>query len=62
MGIVKSKRVCLANGDEFDNVEIDLNPEMRTKFISIVCGSKLIKVNPDFIISFEVSPIKAILK
>jgi hypothetical protein len=57
-GSVRVKRLCLANGDYFDEVIAvcsDLEQAINDGgFIRILDGGKDIRVNTEFIVSFEV--------
>lgn len=54
------KRLCLANGDEYENVSVTLNKDELKKAISagdvilIEAKSKEILLNSEFIVSAEV--------
>lgn len=55
---IKSKKLCLANGDEFVDTEFDVSQDVLEKFIEVKAGTKTIMVNPDFILSYEESKNK----
>lgn len=48
-----AKKLCLANGDEFEMAEFNAADDRLQEFIPIKTEGKIIYVNPEFIISFE---------
>ena len=56
---IRIKQLCLANGDEYENVELDLSVlELKQAireggFIIIKVSGKEVWLNTEFIISFE---------
>lgn len=53
--LIKTNKLCLANGDEFDKTEFEVDTDVLAGFIKVKTEGKTIYVNPEFIISFEES-------
>lgn len=53
--LIKTNKLCLANGDEFDKTEFEVDTDVLAGFIRVKTEGKTIYVNPEFIISFEES-------
>ena len=51
--LIKTNKLCLANGDEFDKTEFEVDTDVLSGFIKVKTEGKTIYVNPEFIISFE---------
>lgn len=50
------RRLCLANGDYFDDVKVeaDMNAALQEGgFVKILAGKKTVFVNTEFIVSYE---------
>lgn len=56
--------MALANGDEFENIELVSNEEILEiegmEFIKILIDKKEVLINKDFILSIELPRLKAI--
>lgn len=52
------KRLCLANGDEYDTCSVDLSDKRFEYFVQVEIDGKTVYVDPDFIISFETNKPK----
>ena len=50
---LKARRLCLANGDEYDKAELRLEDDVYKRFVPVQADGKNILVNPDYIISLE---------
>ena len=61
---MKIKKMALANGDEFENIELVSNEEILEiegmEFIKIFIDKKEVLINKDFILSIELPRLKAI--
>lgn len=61
---MKIKKMALANGDEFENIELVSNEEILEfegmEFIKILIDKKEVLINKDFILSIELPRLKAI--
>lgn len=61
---MKIKKMALANGDEFENIELVSNEEILEikgmEFIRILIDKKEVLINKDFILSIELPRLKAI--
>ncbi|MGV8149661.1 MAG: hypothetical protein ACLKAK_07135 [Alkaliphilus sp.] len=62
---MRIKKLCLANGDEYEDVEIKLAHEelkeaiQNREFIPIIWGEgKKVEINADFILSIEIRESK----
>ncbi|NPV80692.1 MAG: hypothetical protein HPY52_10530 [Firmicutes bacterium] len=50
------RRLCLANGDYFDNIEVETDIDAAVQeggFLKILDGKKTVFVNTEFIVSYE---------
>lgn len=50
------RRLCLANGDYFDDVEVEADMDATIQaggFVKILAGKKTVFVNTEFIVSYE---------
>lgn len=54
------KRLCLANGDEYEDVEVEAEDVQvliqifsDRQFITVKAKEKIVYINPDFVLSFE---------
>lgn len=50
--LIKTNKLCLANGDEFDKTEFEVDTDVLAGFIKVKTEGKTIYVNPEFIITF----------
>lgn len=58
--LIKTNKLCLANGDEFDKTEFEVDTDILAGFIKVKTEGKTIYVNPEFIISFEESNLSRV--
>lgn len=58
--LIKTNKLCLANGDEFDKTEFEVDTDVLAGFIKVKTEGKTIYVNPEFIISFEESNLSKV--
>lgn len=59
--LVKTNKLCLANGDEFNKTEFEVDTDVLAGFIKVKTEGKTIYVNPEFIISFEKSNLSGVI-
>jgi len=59
--VLNIKKLCLANGDEYENVKmaaetLDQLTRMMAEntLVRVIVGERMIYINPEFIISLEV--------
>lgn len=61
---MKIKKLVLANGDEFEDIEIFSNDQIfeikGMEFIRVFIDKKEVLINKDFILSIELHRLKAI--
>lgn len=51
--LLKTNKLCLANGDEFAKAEFEVDADVFSGFVKTKSEGKTIYINPEFIISFE---------
>ena len=59
--LIKTNKLCLANGDEFDKTEFEVDIDILAGFIKVKSEGKTIYVNPEFIISFEENNLSKVI-
>lgn len=59
--LIKTNKLCLANGDEFDKTEFEVDTDVLSGFIKVKTEGKTIYVNPEFIICFEESNLSRVI-